>query len=225
MSAGRIVLGLSLVTFGTLALLDATGAADGSAIAADWWPIVFVALGVVQVVIERRIRVASMVLLVGGSLALLASTNTLTGSTSGIVWPLLLIAVGVWLVIGRPWIGTPLESDRPFHVAVLTVSRLSATSRNLQSADVTSILSSVRLDLSKALPIAGGASIGATAVLGSIDLVVPEGWRVEVRGIPILGGWDDTTSRERIDAEAPVLRVRALVVLGGVDVRHKRRWS
>jgi hypothetical protein len=83
----------------------------------------------------------------------------------------------------------------------------------------------VTLDLSEATPATTGAVVDATAVLGSITVLVPRGWLVEVRGIPVLGGWDDTTDRSSIGSGAPRLEVRALVALGGLEVKHAGRWS
>ena len=77
----------------------------------------------------------------------------------------------------------------------------------------------------EATPTPDGARISATAVMGGIDVVVPHGWRVDIRGLPLLGGWDDTTARDEVTAEAPRLEIHALLVMGGLEVKHPRRWE
>lgn len=52
-------------------------------------------------------------------------------------------------------------------------------------------------------------------------MLVPEDWRVQVGGLPILGGYEDKTSDDTaLPDNAPVLKVNATAVLGGVKVAH-----
>ena len=67
----------------------------------------------------------------------------------------------------------------------------------------------------------GGASINATAVAGGVEILVPRGWRISVRCTPILGGVEDKTDKSvHPPQDAPVLRIDALTVLGGVEIKH-----
>jgi hypothetical protein len=90
--------------------------------------------------------------------------------------------------------------------------------------DVTVLLGSVNLDLTQTT-LSDGAVITATVLFGSLNVLVPEGWRTTFSGTPILAGWDDTTRRDAVAEDAPRLEVRALVILGGIEVRHAERWG
>ena len=48
-----------------------------------------------------------------------------------------------------------------------------------------------------------------------------EGWRVEVKGIPLFGGWSNKTRRDLVGVDAPLLSIEALVAFGGLDIGHK----
>ena len=48
---------------------------------------------------------------------------------------------------------------------------------------------------------------------------------VRLSGIPLLGMWDNTTRRDLAVDEARTLEVQATVILGGLEVRHSKRWS
>jgi predicted membrane protein len=98
-------------------------------------------------------------------------------------------------------------------------------SQQFRHASLTAVLGGVTLDLSEATPATTGAVIDATTILGGVTILVPRGWIVEVRGIPVLGGWDDTTDRSAIGSGAPRVEVRALVALGGLEVKHAGRWA
>jgi hypothetical protein len=56
---------------------------------------------------------------------------------------------------------------------------------------------------------------------GGVGIVIPEGWRVEVKGIPLFGGWSNKIGRDSVGADAPLLSIEALVAFGGLDIRHK----
>jgi hypothetical protein len=55
------------------------------------------------------------------------------------------------------------------------------------------------------------------SVFSDVELLVPLGWAVEVDGPVILGDLDDRTLGAR--ADAPVLRIRATVLLGDLELR------
>ena len=59
-------------------------------------------------------------------------------------------------------------------------------------------------------------------MFGGVDVVVPEGWRVALDGTPIFGGCEDKTGGDgHVTADAPVLRVHATAIMGGVDVKNR----
>ena len=225
MNAGRAAVGALLVGLGAVFLLDAGGALDAGRTLADWWPVAIVLLGAFQISADRRVTVGSGLVLIAG-LALLGATTGLFGSVEwGIVWPIVLIGTGAALLFGwgRQRMGAVDEAEVS-GMAVLSSARVATRSDAFERASITSVLGSVTLDLTKATPVPGGASVSATAVFGGIDVVVPPGWAVSIRGLPLFGGWDDTTSRTDVGPDTPRLDIQVLVLFGGLEVKHPRRW-
>ena len=97
-----------------------------------------------------------------------------------------------------------------------------STSRQFRGAWLTGVFGGVTLDLRGAELAEDGAAINATAAFGGVEILVPRGWRVSVRSTPILGGVEDKTEHPAASADAPVLRIDAVAVLGGVDVKHEK---
>jgi hypothetical protein len=55
-------------------------------------------------------------------------------------------------------------------------------------------------------------------------MIVPEGLNVEVHGVPLFGGIENKTTGEYIPG-APTLHIRAFVLFGGLEIKHKKkRW-
>jgi hypothetical protein len=70
------------------------------------------------------------------------------------------------------------------------------------------------LDLAATEP-AEGACLTAIAILGGIDVRVPDGAQVALSGLSLLGGRDVKVP----PGDGPTIRVRAFAVLGGVSIR------
>ena len=56
---------------------------------------------------------------------------------------------------------------------------------------------------------------------GGIDVLVPRGWRIVMNGTPVFGGMADKTERTGAPAaEAPLLEVNGLALVGGIEVKN-----
>jgi hypothetical protein len=77
------------------------------------------------------------------------------------------------------------------------------------------LLGGGELDLGASSP-APGAALTAVAVLGGIEIRVPPGTRVSMSGVSILGGREVKVT----PGNGPELRVRAVAILGGVEVKE-----
>jgi hypothetical protein len=225
-NAGRVFVGAALVAIGVVFILDSNEVLDAGETIGSWWPAALIGLGLFHALDRRRFTTGSGVLVVAGAILLAITTDVFGSDTWNLAWPAALIAAGIWLVFGwghRSARRMP-DVETVDGLAILSASRVATRSKVFRHASLTAVLGGVTLDLSEALP-AAGAVVDATAILGGVTVLVPRGWIVEVRGIPILGGWDDTTDRSSIGSGAPRLEVRALVALGGLEVKHAGRWS
>ncbi len=227
MNAGRVFVGSVLVAIGVVFVLEASDVLGAGETLGSWWPAGIIGLGLFNALDRRRVTSGSAVLVLVGSVLLAITTDVFGADTWSLAWPMALVGAGVWLVLGwgRRSVRRVPNIDTVDGLAVLSASRVGTRSEQFRHASLTAVLGGVTLDLSEATPAATGAVVDATAVLGSITVLVPRGWLVEVRGIPVLGGWDDTTDRSSVGSGAPRLEVRALVALGGLEVKHAGRWS
>lgn len=87
------------------------------------------------------------------------------------------------------------------------------------------------LDLREARLAASETTIYALAIMGGIDIIVPEDVRVVDDGVGIMGGFgiEDhpscTVSVAQLPADAPVIRVRGLALMGGVGITRAARGA
>ena len=83
----------------------------------------------------------------------------------------------------------------------------------------------IELDLRQATLEARDVTITAVAIMGGVDIVVPDDLTVMVDGAGILGGFADSTKRSTPAPPpgAPVVRVKGMALFGGVSVSRKPR--
>jgi hypothetical protein len=89
------------------------------------------------------------------------------------------------------------------------------------SSTAFAFMGSVELDLRTAVLSSQVTTITAVAIMGGVEIVVPPGIRVESGGFGFMGGWDNRATDDGLPTDAPVLRVRGLAFMGGVEIRTK----
>lgn len=91
--------------------------------------------------------------------------------------------------------------------------------RNLK---IVAVMGGVDLDFSEAEIPPGGMDIDVFCLMGGIDLRVPEGINVDAHPVAIMGGVDHH-GNSHYGNNAPTIRVRGFVLMGGVDVKPPKK--
>lgn len=150
---------------------------------------------------------------------LLDSTEVMGGDASPAAWAVLLIAAGLAVVMGARVGSRRADSaDRVNAFAAFGERKVISHSKHFEGGSMGAIFGGTELDLRDA-ELAPDASVDVFAAFGGAEIRVPEGWRVDTRGIPLFGGFENVTAGER-DPAAPTLDVNATVIFGGLEVKH-----
>ena len=78
------------------------------------------------------------------------------------------------------------------------------------------------LDLRAAQLSAPVTTISVVAIMGGVEVIVPPGVRVEMHGLPLMGGWSNHVPDTELPPDAPEVHVRGFALMGGVEVRTRR---
>ena len=218
MTRSQLVFGVLLITVGVLLLFDHAGAIDAWQVFSTGWPTILLLAGAAQVLTRPRNLLGGAVL-AGLGVALFAWTLGYVTSLA-VLWPLLLIALGVWLMAGRwPTLGRidGLEDSDTDIVAVFDNRTVTRTGPFV-GGSVTAVFGDIRLDLRHATLDPAGATVQITTVFGDVDLEVPDSWKVQVSGPELLGDVNLRTAHHPPD-NAPVLQLRVVTIFGDIDIR------
>ena len=102
-------------------------------------------------------------------------------------------------------------------VAILSGSHRHGRFRAVGSINAVAILGGDDLDLREAEIEGGELTVNVFTLLGGASIYIPDSIEVEVGGFSLLGG-NTETGRERLRTGAPLIRVRAYNLLGGVTI-------
>jgi class 3 adenylate cyclase len=107
-------------------------------------------------------------------------------------------------------------------VSIMGGSKRKGRWRVREKTNAVAIMGGCLLDLRQAEVEGPGVVINAIAVMGGIEIIVPEGIEVELGGIAIMGGKDSHRLKDvAVLPGSPVIRVRVFAFWGGVTVRSK----
>lgn len=103
-------------------------------------------------------------------------------------------------------------------VAIMGGSNRRGRFRLSGSVNAIAIMGGDNIDLRDAEIDGDELVVNAFAVMGGNDIYVPDSVEVVVEGVALMGGNDERGSRRPARPGAPVIRVRAYSLMGGIDI-------
>src|ERR1700722_8865455 len=238
------VVGILAVLIGTALLLGQMGIIDGDKIV-RFWPMLLVVAGFGRIIEFRRNpgRALGGVLVI--CLGVIFQLNELNVRFFNLrtMWPVFLIVGGLWIVVhsflpgwgvdraaASDWVhnfqgkfqidstGSDLNA-----VAVLGGVQRNVTSRKFKRGTLTAIMGGVEIDFVDADMEGDEAVLDASAILGGIEIRVPDSWNVSFELIALLAGTSDERRRAPIPHTGVTpkhLIIRGTAVLAGVSVKN-----
>lgn len=230
----RIVIGTALVAVGVGILLDRLEIWDFGVTVATYWPLILIFLGLVQIFTRSAPAWVALLLLLLGGFFLARNLDIIPEGWTVYILPGVLVFVGLLILLGPAlrrrrrkgpaWItpqkGTSKEGwiER---VAIFGGAGAKSRADPFSGGELTAIFGGVELDLQGARLGPEGADLEVTVIFGGAEVIVPKDWRVEVAGTPVLGGIE-TKALEPTAEDAPVLRIDATAIFGGIEIRNPK---
>ncbi|RZT11088.1 hypothetical protein SAMN05216319_0435 [Duganella sp. CF402] len=229
--ATQMVIGLVVIGFGMLFLLDNLGWLDLD-LTVHILPTVLIAAGILKVLQTRT----QSGIITGGALIAVGSVVML--KEMGLIyigwntlWPLLLIGAGVAVVFksnanrkqSEQAAFDPLakaESESLLnYTAIMGGFKQRITTQDFRGGEITAIMGGCDLDLRQSSTV-GDAVLNVFVMCGGITIKVPIDWTVVFDGMPIMGGFEEKTVPPTGAGSGKRLIVRGYIIMGGMEVRN-----
>lgn len=219
-SYGQLLTGLLLLALGTGWLLDGLNIINFGDFASTYWPVAIILVGLVSFIGNVRNWLTSLIIVVVGVLLQLRELNVFDFNIWSLIWPVVLIFVALSILFRRSWDKPKDDSEDAINAtAIFSGQSIRSTSNKFKGGAITAVFGGVELDLRDA-KIDGKAEMNVFTAFGGAEIKVPEGWTVQVTGLPLFGGWEVKTKKST-DKHAPVLKINATCAFGGFAVGHK----
>lgn len=228
----RFFLGILLIAVGLGFLLEQFEIISFSEAFSTYWPSILVLIGLSGLLDKKSSKFGNLLLIILGGLIQVDRLDLVDINVYRLFWPIILILAGLQIIVSRSSIAVNTGSNnrkKSFSKNISTEDvvnefvLMSGIETNNQSQQfkggkVTAIMGGIDIDFRGARLHNNEALLEVNAIMGGVNIIVPETWRVEVKGTPILGGWGNKR-KQNIDPKAPVLIVNCFVMFGGMDIK------
>jgi len=244
----RVVIGLLILLAGVLLLLGNLGVDVPVDNVWAFWPVIPLVIGLNWLVLafrtvgadeDRRVYfswgqfVTALFVLAIGIIYLGRNLDFFEVDTRllwNMLWPVLLILVGISLLRGRRTASR--SGGRTAFMGGITMG--GETPWTLESSSYTAFMGGIELDLTAAEIPEGETLLDLTAIMGSIEVTVPKDLPIVYEGSAILGGVDFLGQEDggilgsrRIEHQIHSgsdkrLRIQARTIMGGVEIKEAK---
>ena len=191
----RILWGIVLIFIGVIWGLNRTGVADINIFFDGWWTLFIIVPSAISFFEKGNNKISSLIFLIIGVLLLLAAQGLFEFE---ILWeillPVIVVLIGLFLIFGNKVDFNVKEKtkcldskDTENIFAAFGEQNVNKAGENFEKANLNAIFGSVKLDLREA-KLEKETVIGAWAIFGGIEILVPKDCTVKVKGTPIFGG-------------------------------------
>jgi predicted membrane protein len=224
--APRLILGIGIILMGVLFLLGNLDLIDPHEYF-QFWPAFLILIGITYIIQCRQGsgRVWGVILVFIGSAMLLHRLHFIYFSIWS-YWPVILIIVGSMMIIRastrwRSVKASPFENtDANSYlkaIAVMGGFKRSSNSQDFKGGELTAIMGGLEIDLRDA-SINGEVVIDIFALMGGVEMRVPDDWIVVIEGFPFMGGYEDKTRPPKVSTKH--LIIKGVAVMGGVEIKN-----
>lgn len=227
----RVTWGILLVIAGVVLLLDQMNIIEVGDLISTYWPSILILMGLIGLVSKDSSTLSNLVVLGLGVFFLLRNLGYINISIWQILWPSILIIIGLSIIFDKgtrkhksevdpeKWEKENIVNEEVIdYFTIFSGIENSNYSKSFRGGKITALFAGIELDLRDAQIKDKTAVLSITAIFGGVDIIVPSHWNVEVQATPILGGVEKHTQYNR-DENAPTLKINGTAIFGGIEIK------
>ena len=222
----RVWLGAILIILGGLFLLNSLDIFDFrfTRIFISW-PFFFLVIGL-YILVQTEKKVFGAILTGLGGLFLIPRIIPGVYISWSVVFPILLIAVGLYIILhsrkNTEFLRGEIKEDTVDDISIFGGGDKIVTSKNFKGGNITAIFGGSEINMTQCQLAEGVNSIDVFALFGGTTIIVPKHWNVVVSVSSILGGFSNKGIKDptiEIDTSRSLV-IKGLVIFGGGEVKN-----
>jgi predicted membrane protein len=224
-------IGIFLIGLGLVFLFDRIG------IIPEYWRNIIISWQMLLIFIgsinlfRNHARFPGVILILVGLAFLLPEIIQIPFETRQLIWPLVLILIGVFIVFKRKNVKKAhyfnLQTENVYsddlidETAIFGGGKRVVSSQNLKGGNITAIFGGVELDLSDADLSEDGAIIELACIFGGTTIIVKPEWEVQVQVTSIMGGFTDKRKvyKQTGSVASKRLVIKGAAIFGGGEIK------
>lgn len=233
-SKGNLLMGSFIILLGIILLLNSIGLVnlDLEDLFSTYWPVIFIFIGMrfllnrgsTGEILSGIVFIAFGIILIGNNMDLFHINMV---SFWSLLWPVILILVGINMVFGK-------KGNGKSNFAILGSVEKKSEKWVLKDSSFVAFWGGVELDLTLAEIPQEETIVDLTAIMGGIEIIVPEDINIQCEGTAILGGVElinkstggiiANTSylQKSLIPSKKIVKLYSCAILGGIEIRHKK---
>ena len=225
-SPQRFLPAVILIAVGAIFLLDNLHLFPGRDFW-EYWPVALMIAGAFRLADspDPKGRTLGGILLVGGGI-LLASNLGLIPINIGDLWPLALIAVGVFMLMNRTGLswggGGKYTSNLQSEAAVFGGGKRKINTEDFKYAKFDAVFGGFEIDFREANIMGDSATVEINAVFGGAEVRIPTNWSAVVQAAGVFGAFTDNSTQPSFGTTPNFKRLyfKGAAVFGGVNIKN-----
>jgi hypothetical protein len=220
---GRRIIGIILLAVGIISLLGRMELIDSNfgELFSKYWPLLLVSIGLFNLFTNPTAKAGGLVLLAIGIFFQLRVLGHFALFTFDLIWPLIIILVGVGLLFAGKTKWSDSDCDIISAFALFSGIDIRNRSRNFKGGNAMAMFGGAEIDLRGARIAEGDrAELELVAAFGGIDVFAPREWNVVIKGLPLFGGISNETENTALPDNAPTLFIKGFAAFGGIDITN-----
>ncbi len=190
-----------------------------------WWPLILIGIGFLKMADRRDLfSVSAWILILLGGVFLLTSNNVIEWWQIKKFWPLIIIMIGlsVFSQSGERSGKSKKKSSGKNYISGITFfsgMETKSVSKSFKGGNITVIFGRVKLNLGESRLSPKGALLELRTLFGSIELIIPDDWNVEINSTSVFGGVEDNSTSDNSGIEKPIT-LKVVAIFGGVEIKN-----
>ncbi len=153
------------------------------------------------------------------------------------LWPLIIILIGIGMIINRrkfvknfvhlkfedeTGAKSNLDDGLLNEVAVFGGGNKTIVTDSFKGGEITAVFGGMEIDLLDSKLADGDNVLEITAIFGGASLIIPRDWRVDIKAVPIFGGFSDARRKTAtvVDfSEGKRLIIKGTFIFGGGEIK------